>query len=143
MRILRNLIIAGIVAVAAAWLPQAANAATGFATGNVNLRSGPGTQFHKIVVIPAGAPVEVYGCSSWCNVNYRGYVGWASAKYISPGGYYRPPYPQYRPPPPLFGFSTRPWWDYRYGAWYDGRRWYHDGRWYDRPTFSLYFRFGG
>ena len=138
---IRSLTIAAILAVLPA-LPGVANAATAFATGDVNLRTGPGTQYSKIVVVPAGARLQVYGCTSWCSANYLGYRGWVSAKYIALGGY-RAPVRLFRPSPPLFGFYVRPWWDGRYGAWYDGRRWYHDGRWYDRPTFSFYFRFGG
>ena len=141
MTTLRSLMIAGFLAAAAA-LPGTASAAPGFATGNVNLRAGPGTQYPRIVVIPAGAALEFYSCTSWCNVNYRGYVGWVSARYVRSGNYYRPPVTVFRPSPPRSGYVARPWWDDRYGAWYDGRRWYRDGRWYDRPTFSLFFRFG-
>jgi len=139
---LRSLMVAAAL-IAALALPGAANAATGFTTGDVNLRFGPGTKYGRIAVIPAGARVRVYACASWCSVKYLGYRGWVSARYIALVGPYRQPAPFFRPPPPPFGFYVRPWWDDRHGAWYDGRRWYHDGRWYDRPTFSLYFRFGG
>lgn len=93
-------------------LPAAALAASGYATGSVNLRSGPGTDYRVITTIPAGASVEVYGCDGWCRVDYRGYRGWASARYISsaPPRYrppvierpyrpYRPPYDPFRPYP--------------------------------------------
>jgi len=125
---LRGLMIVAILAVALA-APGLASAATSIATGDVNLRTGPGTQYRKIVVVPAGARLRVYGCTSWCSVKYRNYRGWVSARYVAVGGFYRPPAPLFRPPPPLFGFYVRPWWDDRHGAWYDGRRWYHDGRW--------------
>src|SRR3954471_8811608 len=49
---------------------SAANAAPGVATGDVNMRSGPGTGYSVITTIPAGAPLEIYGCSSWCQVGY-------------------------------------------------------------------------
>lgn len=35
-------------------------ATPGFATGNVNLRAGPGTNYPQVVV-PNGAPVEISG----------------------------------------------------------------------------------
>ena len=69
-----------------ALLATAAQAATGVATGSVNMRTGPGTSYAKITTIPAGAPVEVFGCSSWCQVAYGGAQGYASANYISQGG---------------------------------------------------------
>lgn len=133
---LRSLMIAGLFA-AAAVLPGAASAASGYATGSVSLRTGPGTQYSRILAIPAGGALEVYRCASWCNVNYRGYVGWVSARYISSGTYYRAPTTMYRQSPPRSGYITSPRWDNRYGAWYDGQRWYRDGRWYNRPNFSI------
>lgn len=143
----KSLLLAALVAAGLA-LPSKADAATARVTVDLHLRTGPGTGYRSILVIPAGALVDVYRCYSWCEVNYRGYIGWASARYISGAAY--PSYPRYpswppvyyRPPPPTFGFIQPPWWDDHYHAWYDGRRWYYDGRWYDRPTFSLYFRFG-
>ena len=90
---LRSLTVAALLALAAAALPEVASAAPGYATGSVNLRTGPGIQYAKIVVVPAGALLEVYSCTSWCHVNYRGYVGWVSARYVSSGGYFRPPVP--------------------------------------------------
>ena len=139
---LRSLMIAGIFAAAAAALPGTASAASGHATGSVNLRTGPGTQYSRILAIPAGAALDIYRCASWCNVNYRGHVGWVSARYVSSGAYYRPPTTVFRQLPPRSGYIARPRWDDRYGAWYDGRRWYRDGRWYDRPNFSFFFGFG-
>jgi len=140
----RRLLLAALFAAGLA-LPSAADAAFGRVTNDLNLRTGPGTAYPRILVIPAGSPVEIYRCVSWCEINYRGVIGWASGSYISgSGGYYAYPAPPIysAPPPPTFGFYRTPWWDNHYGAWYDGRRWYYGGRWYDRPTFSLYFRFG-
>lgn len=141
MTAFRSLIVAGILAVACA-IPSVASAAPGYTTGSVNLRDGPGTKYRKITVVPAGARIEVYRCTSWCRINYRGYRGWVYAKYVAIGGIYRRPAPIFRPPPPLSGFIVRPWWDDRYGAWYDGRRWYYDGRWYRRPSFSFELHIG-
>lgn len=53
--------------------PALAEAATrGFATANVNMRSGPSTAYPAVVVIPVGAPLTVHGCLSdtpWCDVS--------------------------------------------------------------------------
>ena len=138
---LRHLMIAGVFAAVLA-APAVASAATGHTTGSVSLRAGPGVQYARVAVIPAGARIEVYGCSRWCTVSYQAHRGWVSAKYVAMGGFYRQPSMLFRPPPPPFGYHVRPWWDDRYDAWYDGQRWYRDGRWYGRPTFSFEFRFG-
>jgi uncharacterized protein YraI len=138
---LRNIALAGAVA-AMALVPALAEAAPGYATGSVSLRTGASTSFPRIAVIPAGARVDVQGCSSWCAVNYGGLSGYASANYIA-RGYASAPPRFVRPAPPRFGFVKRPWWDNRHNAWYDGRRWYSNGRWYNRPGFSLNFNFGG
>lgn len=59
-----------------------------FNGGVLRIRSGPG-QGHPIVgTMPAGARVSIGQCVApddgvsqyqWCQVNYRGIVGWASA----------------------------------------------------------------
>lgn len=147
---------------AVAVLASAAQAAPGVATGSVNMRTGPGTNYAKITTIPAGAPVEVFGCSSWCQVAYGGAQGYASARYISTGGGYAPAPPVYQPaPPPVvyapprgYGYRApmppraywrygRPWWDDRYHAWYDGRDWWDGRGWRGRPRSGIYFEFGG
>jgi uncharacterized protein YraI len=66
---------------------SAGAAAAASATTDVNLRAGPGPDYQAIAVIPAGATVDVLGCSgSWCQVNYAGRVGYASASYLSGDG---------------------------------------------------------
>ena len=55
------------------------------ATGNLNIRSGPGPQFSVRLVINANTPVSVISCqpgTGWCRVSYRGVVGWASSDYL-------------------------------------------------------------
>lgn len=78
------------VAVAAAavvvFLP-AAYAAPGTITGNVNVRSGPGTNFAVVDVARAGQQVDVQRCQgSWCLVTKPGPDGWVSATYLTGGG---------------------------------------------------------
>ncbi|ODN68384.1 SH3 domain-containing protein [Methylobrevis pamukkalensis] len=56
-----------------------------YATGNVNLRAGPSTQYPRITTLRVGEPLTVYGCLSgwsWCDVNWRGYRGWVSGRYL-------------------------------------------------------------
>lgn len=105
-------------------LPVAASAAPAQVTANVNLRAGPSTQYYPILVLPAGARVEVFGCLSgysWCDVGWGNNRGWISSRYISTfysGPSYRP-----RPARPVpsvtFNFS---YWDNHYA----GRPWYRD-----------------
>jgi uncharacterized protein YraI len=151
----RTLLIVG--AFAGALAMSTAQAAPGRATGDVNLRTGPSTSYAKIATIPAGARVNVHGCSSWCQVTFRGQTGYASANYITAAaprrGIYAPP--RYMAPGPVvvdvdplpprrhwrYG---RPWWDDRYDAWYDGHGWWYDGRWHTtRPGVGFYFSFEG
>lgn len=64
----------------------AASAAPGVATGNVNVRTGPGTGYAKVGVLPAGEYVDVKQCQgSWCFVDRAsGTDGWVSKNYLAP-----------------------------------------------------------
>lgn len=160
---LKSLVKATLAALAIAAIPAAAHAAWGNATGSVNLRACASTSCAKLTVIPAGAPVWIGGSQGgWYMVTYNGISGFASAKYIYAGGpqYGKPPIvvqPPFVKPPvvqppmmiqpwypkPAWGYSANPWWDPRYGAWYDGSRWYYGGKWYNQPSgVWLTFRFG-
>jgi len=136
--------IAAAVLALAMLVPVSAQAAQpGFAAGTVNLRMGPGVKYARIAVVPAGARLTVFVCTNWCQVRYAGVTGWISARYVAvqraPSRLFVTPFP-----PPAWGYYQQPWWDYQYGAWYDGRRWYWNNRWYYHPPgFSLWFRFGG
>lgn len=66
-------------------LPALAQAASGIATANVNMRSGPSTAYPAVVVIPAGARLEIHGClesPAWCDVSFARGRGWVSGNYI-------------------------------------------------------------
>jgi len=53
-------------------------------TANLNLRSGPGTGYSIITVMPKGAEVTVTGYSGgWAKVNYGNYSGYASNTYLA------------------------------------------------------------
>ncbi len=89
--IVRAVTLLAIVAIAFGGLvstPTPARAASMTATHNVNLRSGPGTNYAVIMVIPAGTSVEVTGAarSGFFPVTYGSRSGFASADYFSSGG---------------------------------------------------------
>ena len=51
-------------------------------TAHANLRTGPDSGYPRIVTVPAGSAVEVFGCVddwSWCDIDWRGERGWMSA----------------------------------------------------------------
>ena len=121
--------ILAIAALAAAVLaPAAADAATAArATGNVNLRAGPSTDYPRILVVENGARVTVFGClsdRSWCDVEAYGARGWLSSRYISI--FYRDrvyrPQPQVVVPGVTFSFG---YWDRHYSD----RPFIRDPRW--------------
>ncbi|CFX11935.1 Ligand-binding protein SH3 [Candidatus Filomicrobium marinum] len=131
MRILKLIGAAAALMVLAS---AAAQAAPGFSTANVNLRTGPDIDFPAIDVIPEGDDVEIMGClddESWCEVLWDGDRGWVFSEYLAfdgPGGYvslldvgpaaYHVPF---------VTFAARSYWD-RY---YVGRPWYSErARWY-------------
>jgi len=70
---------------AALAVPAAAWAAEGFATANVNMRSGPSTRYPAVTLIPAGESVEIHGCLAdrpWCDVSFYGGRGWVAGQYV-------------------------------------------------------------
>jgi uncharacterized protein YraI len=56
--------------------------------GDLNLRSGAGTGYSVLLVMPDGARVELTGSSSngFAQVIYQGTTGWASSQWLSTGG---------------------------------------------------------
>lgn len=92
------------LAAVAVFLP-AAQAAPGVVTSNVNVRSGPGTDYGVVDTIARGTQVDVQRCQgSWCYVEKAGPDGWISASYLSAGG--RPVNPNQ--PGLSFGFTIGP-----------------------------------
>ncbi|GHC68827.1 SH3 domain-containing protein [Limoniibacter endophyticus] len=87
-----------------------ASAEPAVVTGNVNVRTGPGTGYSRIATIQAGSEVEILRCTgNWCQIELGRLRGWMSANYLdrSSGGYYRPVPP---PPPPIYD-PRPPYWD--------------------------------
>lgn len=112
---------------AGAFLITAGIASAATVTNDLNLRSGPGTGYRVVDTMPAGAYVDVIGCSgSWCRVNWRGRVGYASASYLGGGASYAAA-PVYVAPPPVvsfgFGFGNAPRWQNRHYGYRNHHRW--------------------
>jgi len=105
----------------------AANAAV--VQTDLNLRSGPGTGYGVVTVLPAGAEVDVLGCSGgWCRVAWGSAQGYASASYLGGEPVYAavPPPVVYAPPVVGFGVSVGRGW---HGHRWHGHRW-HGHRWH-------------
>lgn len=51
---------------------------------SLNLRTGPGANYSKIIVMPQNAKVQVLESGTrWTKVKYNGYIGWCSAIYLN------------------------------------------------------------
>ncbi len=84
-KLLLNLATAVAVATTAAvvFLP-AAQAAPGTVTSNVNVRSGPGTNYGVVDTARRGQQVDIEQCEgSWCYITKPGPDGWVSSQYLS------------------------------------------------------------
>ncbi|TCQ28934.1 SH3 domain-containing protein [Rhizobium sp. PP-CC-3G-465] len=143
-------ILSGIALAATLLAPAVASAAEGFATANVNMRSGPSTRYPAVVVIPVGAPVEIHGCladANWCDVSFSRGRGWVSGSYVQAEYqrsrvYVAPRY--YRPLGiPTVTFELGNYWDrnYRNRDFYRDREYWRGGpdrfeRDRDRPRFD-------
>ena len=74
-----------VVLAVAALAPLSALAADGYVNGYVNLRAGPDVRYPRVVTLPPGTPIAVFGCTSgwsWCDVRGDGARGWISANYV-------------------------------------------------------------
>lgn len=117
--------------------PAIAEAAEGFATANVNMRSGPSIRYPAVSMIPVGESVEIHGCLAdlpWCDVSFYGGRGWVAGRYVQADYrrnrvYVEPRY--YRPLGiPTVAFQFDNYWD-RY---YRGRDFYRQrDRWRRGP----------
>lgn len=95
-------------------LPASALAAQAYVTGNVNVRSGPGTGYARLATLPAGARVNIRTCrGNWCNISRARLRGWVSANYldriyaqrphvVAPIIVHPPHYRPHRPRPPHY-----------------------------------------
>jgi Bacterial SH3 domain len=123
--------------------PPAAAGPPAVTNTTVNLRQGPGTTYTIVTKIPAGAPLDVAGCSGqWCQVTYQGQNGYVIATSLGGGGPGGPPPPPgaavaayppgyvpppvYVVPPPYYGpyYGYGPYYRGYYGGWRGPyRRW--------------------
>jgi SH3-like domain-containing protein len=86
MALHKKLLASGLATLAVIATTVAASAAPAIATGNVNVRSGPGTGYPRVDTLQRGQRVDVQYCrGSWCYVEKRGPDGWVSANYLSSG----------------------------------------------------------
>ena len=102
--------------VLAAWATPsvAAPIIDGYTSAAVHQRTGPGSPYAVIQVIPAGAKVQIFGCLTgltWCDTLYANKRGWVSGRYLTI------PDSGQRHPVITFGFSfgvplIGPWWGY-------------------------------
>ena len=91
--------------------PLSAKAETATTTQNVNLRSGPGTEYERLATLATGIRVDIIKCeTSWCRVAGQGIRGWVSAGYLERAVVVKPivvvrpiiivrPHIGHRPPP--------------------------------------------
>jgi uncharacterized protein YraI len=118
-------------------VPAASSAETAYTTKTVNLRAGPSRDYELVSRIPAGVPVDVYGCVddwTWCDVSAGDDRGWMYA------GNLEYPYRNRRVVVlgnglmfgfPIVTFSVGPYWD----TYYRGRPWYsRRSYWAGRPA---------
>ena len=126
----RTLVAAAMLVPAVAWALPA------FTTRSVNLRAGPDASFPLVAWMPAGTPVNVFGCINgwtWCDIQAGFNRGWVFAQFLS--------MPVQNQPiiignagawlgVPLIAFSIGPYWDlhYRNRPW-----WGHRNQWVSRP----------
>ncbi len=90
-----------ILALFALILPASAQSgpAIAYATANLNMRTGPGTNYPVVTTLPRGGGVTVFGCTAdfrWCDAAFANARGWVSGKYLSygvEGSYYGRPIP--------------------------------------------------
>jgi uncharacterized protein YraI len=134
---MRHKLLAAITLTALVAIPAIAEAAEGFATANVNMRSGPSTRYPAVTTIPVGTPLEINGClneTPWCDVSFFGGRGWVAGQYIQATYQSRRIYvgPQYYRPLgiPTITFNFDDYW----GRYYRGRDFYRDrDRWRRGP----------
>jgi uncharacterized protein YraI len=99
---------------------------------NLVLRAGPDIGYPRVMMVPAGSYLEVYGCVSdytWCDVGIDGSRGWVAATYLQyyygDNWVYMPAYAP-RIGVPIVTFVLGTYWGnhYRHTSWYRERdRW--------------------
>lgn len=78
---------AALLSLGALGAAPAAHAATAlyWTTANLNLRSGPGTAYRALTVVPLGTRFYALATSQgWYQLTFEGVIGWVSGKYVEP-----------------------------------------------------------
>ncbi|UOM36430.1 DUF3300 domain-containing protein [Acuticoccus sp. I52.16.1] len=81
MRSLRSM-----TALAACFLAATAHAVPGVTTSSVNFRTGPGTNYDSLGVLPSGTTVDIVDCNdggTWCSVTAGDAQGFVSGNYLT------------------------------------------------------------
>lgn len=83
---MRRLKLVGAIIGATLMGVAAAQAAPGYSTTDVNIRTGPDTEYPSVEVIPEGTALEIAGClqdESWCDVIAGPNRGWVYSEYLA------------------------------------------------------------
>ena len=84
MNLKKSALTAGLAAAMILGGTAATLAVEAYATGGVNVRSGPGTGYRVVDQLYRGESVDVRGCEGgWCRVVHSGPDGWVSASYLA------------------------------------------------------------
>ena len=79
----RSCLIAGVLAAVSA---AHAAAEPALIESKLNLRSGPGSAFGVLAVMPAGTKLDMQKCNDeWCRVKFGAQVGYASRTFLTTG----------------------------------------------------------
>ncbi|PZM13764.1 DUF1236 domain-containing protein [Rhizobium tubonense] len=84
MSLKRNILLAGVILASSAGLAQAEMSAT--TISDIDVRSGPGTQYPSVGTATRGSEAVLDGCvagSRWCRIDVNGMRGWVYAQYLS------------------------------------------------------------
>lgn len=118
--ILKSSIAAAVIVLGAS---VAAQARPVLVTADLNVRTGPGTQYPSVGVISGGSTAEVGRCyTGWCEISWGPLRGFSSQAYLD--GFGPPPAAYAPPPPPPVYYGPRRY----YGPHYH-RPWRHHRHW--------------
>jgi len=134
-----NNIVAAFIFTSVLTVPVVALAAPATVTANVNVRVGPGSNYGRLGLLPAGFGVDAGPCrGSWCQIRTRGTRGWVSARFLSFGRYLPGPnYPGSRSTTVIIGGGVEDDWRPGWGP-YWVPRWRHQWRPPVRPGIDPY-----
>lgn len=124
-RTLRNTLLASGAALLLS--AGAATAAPATVQSDLNVRSGPGTQYQVVGSVQSGETVDVAGCTGrWCQISFSGGTGYANQNYLAMAGGGGPGYaavaPGYADPgyvDPGYAYDATPGYAYN-DYYYDG-----------------------